>query len=76
MSSNLEEGTKGGQMVCCILDLLVTVAEWDNLGVRVTIILNAVIYFKIISRQSFNYQSMLNRRAVLDAKRTGWRREE
>jgi len=44
MCSNFDEGTAEDQMVCCTLDLLGTVAEWDNSGVRVTIIIQAVSY--------------------------------
>jgi len=39
MSSNFEEGIADGHMVCVSLDLLGTVAEWGNSGVRVAIII-------------------------------------
>jgi len=48
--SKFEEDVVGSQMDGPISDLLRTVVEWDNSGIRVTIISKAVSYLLIIGR--------------------------
>ena len=42
MSFEFEDGVVGSQLESLISDLLGTVAEWDNLGVRVTTVIQTV----------------------------------